>query len=142
MTIPTVSIYRCPECSKVGKAKQWLFDPCDDLVCGDCGEQVKWDSLKDATFISVAMYDITNQYGGPEEGGWYYQLGERMDETLRCYEAGDWPQAKLYFDQLMEEVKAAQSELGRRYGQPRFHPRYYCDEVAPEQFPAVKPVYC
>lgn len=33
-------------------------------------------------FWTVAIYRIDLAYGGPEEGGWYYQCGERIDHPL------------------------------------------------------------
>lgn len=30
-------------------------------------------------FFAVAVYDVVQVYGGPEEGGWYYHDGELVD---------------------------------------------------------------
>jgi hypothetical protein len=33
-------------------------------------------------FHSVAIYLTDRRYGGPEEGGWWYDVGERVDDVL------------------------------------------------------------
>jgi hypothetical protein len=35
-----------------------------------------------APFWTVAIYLVDQAYGGPEEGGWWYQCGERVDHAL------------------------------------------------------------
>lgn len=35
-----------------------------------------------APFWTVAIYLVDQAYGGPEEGGWWYQCGERQDALL------------------------------------------------------------
>lgn len=35
-----------------------------------------------APFWTVAIYLVDLARGGPEEGGWYYQTGERVDHAL------------------------------------------------------------
>jgi hypothetical protein len=34
------------------------------------------------TFYTVAIYKCDKAYGGPEEGGWWYEYGERQDYPL------------------------------------------------------------
>lgn len=35
-----------------------------------------------APFWTVAVYLVDKAYGGPEEGGWWYDCGERVDHAL------------------------------------------------------------
>lgn len=35
-----------------------------------------------APFWTVAIYLVDRAYGGPEEGGWWYTCGERVDHAL------------------------------------------------------------
>lgn len=35
-----------------------------------------------APFWTVAIYLVDRQSGGPEEGGWWYDAGERVDHAL------------------------------------------------------------
>ncbi|WP_024517007.1 hypothetical protein [Bradyrhizobium sp. Tv2a-2] len=35
-----------------------------------------------APFWTVAIYLVDRAYGGPEEGGWYYNCGDRVDHAL------------------------------------------------------------
>lgn len=53
-------------------------DPC---ICVEGGttEVIKVKYLEDSVFISVYLRD--RAYGGPEEGGWWYETGELIRST-------------------------------------------------------------
>lgn len=55
----------------------WLLQP---IYEGDVEEPAWLDSPP--KFYTIAIYLADQAYGGPEEGGWYYQYGIRQD---------DWP---------------------------------------------------
>lgn len=53
--------------------------PNSDDHCLVCEQE---DRKAREPFWTVAIYLIDLAYGGPEEGGWYYQCGERIDHAL------------------------------------------------------------
>jgi len=61
-------------------------------------QDLGWTHFRD--FWSVAVYELDRRYGGPEEGGWWYDCGQLM--------------------RLVKVFKAAEEahELCRRYNRP------------------------
>jgi len=108
-------------------------DPSGELYCPDCGGVVQAGDDRNATWVSIARYDISRAYGGPEEGGWYYDEGTRLDDTLRCFDVYDSVgllEASLYYERLLNESDCD------------FPPRVYLERVAPKNFPESRPFYC
>ena len=59
-----------------------------DMYCPQCESgDVAFKYVRDAAWYSIAAYSISREYGGPEEGGWYYDSGEVLPDTLRGYDA-------------------------------------------------------
>lgn len=96
------SLYKCPECGSTGDQYHWVHDSMEGLICGDCGVSVKFAIEREADWVSVAAYDTAQRYGGPEEGGWYYTTGTRIDETLRNFVKEDFDQVEAYIKMLEE----------------------------------------
>lgn len=102
MLTETFGIYQCPECEQSGS----LIDIFDDNnnECKMCGVEIESSELKyvgeeNAKFWSVALYTITREYGGPEEGGWYYDCLEVVyPEKARIFES--YKASKEYFNKL------------------------------------------
>lgn len=115
--------YRC-DCGYRG--------PCpEDDYCPECGDSYSSQNLKtlDPEFWSVAAFETDRAYGGPEEGGWHYTCGNRIDKTLRCFE--NYGEACVYADGLAERFESQRDV--KIYG--------YADRVAPSEFPSSKPRY-
>lgn len=110
--------------------------------------QGQHESIKpDAGFWTVAPFHVSREYGGPEEGGWWYDAGEPM--------AG--PEFPLpVVTKSIEEARAAEvgmqarlDELNKKHGN---RPRYsvlssgeYEARIVdgyPEPFPQERPAYC
>lgn len=111
------------------------------LYCTRCdmGAEVQIVGSRPAEYVSVAVYELDQEYGGPEEGGWWYNTGRRIDETLRCFTIADVAQVRIY----KELLRARYITLGvKRPGQPRLEIRTYPEEVAPTSFPKTRPHYC
>jgi hypothetical protein len=91
-----------------------------------------WRNLDDTQQWFVAVYEITQCYGGPEEGGWWYHSGELIRQTAvpNC-----------------DEAKRVRDELRVRYPErPRYPERQEYEVVtgiAPhvESFPETRPHY-
>jgi hypothetical protein len=125
----TVAIYECCECGAKGAKDRWINDPYIGLMCGECGEEVSYVEERPAKFVSVGIYTMSREYGGKEEGGWYYDTGYLLPETLRCFPACDFPQVEVYRELL----------LGR-YDRGQYRVCTFTDNIK-QFFPSQKPVY-
>ena len=97
-----VASYQCPSCLVAGEADVWINDDYVGLCCGECGEEVKSSGERDAVWWSVGVYSVSRSYGGPEEGGWWYDTGSRIDEWhVRGFE--DQVAARAYFRELQKQ---------------------------------------
>jgi rRNA maturation protein Nop10 len=115
----------CPHCG-------WVRNPVLEeytitQYCPHCGEEASCLRPCEPGYVCVAGYATSREYGGPEEGGWYYTAGVRADYTVRCFEVGDMPQARLYAERLGRDFSCV---------------RVFGDRVAPSAFPESRPHYC
>lgn len=90
----------CPNCGPLGVPYKMGRDDCDQ-ICSNCGDTVEGKE-RPAGWISVAVFTVEQMYGGPEEGGWYYNEGEVIKSTLRCFPASDLPVASQYYELLLQ----------------------------------------
>lgn len=61
------------------------------------------------TYI-VSVYLCDRAYGGPEEGGWYYECGTPSEEHIEHLQIfDDWQEAKLARDQLQTYLDDAEN---------------------------------
>ncbi len=94
--------------------------------------------------FTVAAYSETREYGGPEEGGWWYNLAQliRPLKMFKSFEA-----AERYADRLTERLNSPIGpNHGRRskysvIGDPEVCVKV-CEERVPAQFPEERPYYC
>jgi hypothetical protein len=75
--------------------------------------------------IYLNVYDIGRVYGGPEEGGWWYDTGI--------------PVASIPFEEGDKLIEAVTVYLENRYQAPRY--RVIPEDKFAEYFPLVKPHY-
>jgi hypothetical protein len=54
----------------------------DMKECDECNHQ-GYTTVDEAQIVYVNVYSVTRHYGGPEEGGWYYNWDECI-ETYPC----------------------------------------------------------
>lgn len=76
---------------------------------------------------SVAVYEVDRAYGGPEEGGWWYDCGDLVRVAKRFRSEDD---AWNYCNRLNEKLYSH-----------NYRAKVY-DNVAPESFPVNRPYYC
>lgn len=127
----TVSQYECDKCKLVGEAERWVDDPYVGLCCGECGEQVRHDHERVATWWSVGVYETGREYGGPEEGGWWYDTGSRTDNwTVRGF--NDIGLAQAYVEELKLSYKD-EKNIGVQG---------FTEKLPEAGYPDRKPVYC
>lgn len=94
----------------------------------------------------VAIYDCDRAYGGPEEGGWYFDCGElvRVVRTFKNEEKA-LAFARRYNDLLHLQ---RQNGGGGRYDissvcyQGGHYAAHVYERYAPEYYPKERPYYC
>ena len=84
-------------------------------------------------WVSVAMYEVGRAYGGPEEGGWWYDVGNLIPETVRCFEAADAPLADQYRELLLMRWPSTRDQ--------KYSVSVTLERLPPAGFPASRPRY-
>jgi hypothetical protein len=90
----------------------------------------------------IAFYEVDMQYGGPEEGGWWYSTGrlvrvfkvvkDREEATRICRRAND---LLHHLQRNKREVSSVIYDGGRYAAEVHEH-------NAPEYYPTERPYYC
>ena len=97
-------VYKCPNCEHRGQANQWIDCEYEGLSCEGCGDKVVYDGDTETAWWSVALYAISRAYGGPEEGGWWYDTGELCAPWhVRGFD--NYEEAKEYYQQLRNDYQ-------------------------------------
>jgi hypothetical protein len=95
-------------------------------------------------FWQVAVYDCNRAYGGPEEGGWWYDCGSRINETVETFYSEKkaiacWNEWNARLDKRQKDNPRANLSsvicTGRAIA-------YLHSGRAPEGFPDERPYYC
>jgi hypothetical protein len=90
----------------------------------------------------VAVYDMDRHFGGPEEGGWWYDSGQ-----LRRIAFSGLTEEQAYakgfrFNHLMGLVqKRRKSRFSMAYAGGELQARIYVDREVPHYFPEERPYY-
>lgn len=89
----------------------------------------------------VALYEVDLAFGGPEEGGWWYQTGRltrllRLCPTEACAVAVA-ARANALLERLQRHRRPVSSAA---YGGGRYAAIVH-ERIAPERFPATQPRY-
>lgn len=106
----TQNVKRCVPQPQLVKAEDW-----EDFQSDPVG--------LDRAALSVALYLVDRAYGGPEEGGWYYDCGLLLDAD-DAFEAlpndwkptfhNTWRRANKAREALQAKIEAAKLNEGRR----------------------------
>lgn len=97
--------------------------------------------MANAKKFVVAVYMVDRQYGGPEEGGWYYDAGELV-RTMRVF--GNQDTAYSYSNRMNALFKATLNRGRRSISSVLSEGQYrarVCDDCAPRYFPEQRPHY-
>lgn len=131
-----ISLHTCPDCDRDWTSAEIRVDGYGDHRCPECGCEVSLSGERDATFWSVAIYDTSRQYGGPEEGGGYYDAGTLTElNKIRVFE--DLAEAEAYLDGLWDELGA---ETQR--GDTRVVAMGWTERLPARHWPEARPRYC
>jgi hypothetical protein len=85
----------------------------------------------------VSVYDTDLAYGGPEEGGWWYQEGLLLRIMAICPSKEEADRKARRIDRLLEYRR-------RKYRNPSGHRRFIAlvhEHQAPKYFPKRRPHY-
>lgn len=123
----------CPEC---GTPHHNSHYECN--ICGTTMQERK------PTWFSVAVFVVSREYGGPEEGGWYYDAG------MPCKDA-EYVQHMRIFKDEGEAIKYRRfmqlgldiflNPLVRGIGGRVYFQAHVTDEDYPRFFPEKRPHY-
>lgn len=89
----------------------------------------------------VAVYMVDLAFGGHEEGGWYYQCGERIRQ-MRMFRNEDsaYDYARKLNERLESTLNKGRREISSVLSDGRYAAQVHADS-APEYFPAQRPHY-
>ncbi len=111
---------------------------CPKCHAYNCVEDTTTEPAKQWT---VALYETGRAYGGPEEGGWWYDYGTLTEqEKMRTFTSFD--EAVAYQEKLWEEVDAHSLLPENRYADYRLTVWGYTDTEAYTHYPKTRPYYC
>lgn len=151
---PTCPVYECATCGREANANTLNYDEYEGCYwCseedGGCQGKMKWIRDDPAEFISIALYETHRVYGGPEEGGWWYDAGAASPMTIRNFPPEHWGtddndagHAQWYLKYLQRQADEWNEQNRKdRSTELRYHATFYVNETAPGHFPAQRPVY-
>ena len=111
------------------------------MLCDDLADESR---PKDPRLYSVSIYFVTLEYGGPEEGGWWYDAGEPSSEYAQFTRVFRREAPARDYRARLERVLIRRLNKGRRdyrsvLGAGEY--RACLDDGLPRAFPAERPHY-
>jgi hypothetical protein len=97
-------------------------------------------------FFCVSIYMVDRAYGGPEEGGWWYNCGApvlALGKFTRCFET--YQEAMVYRDDLVVHQLPLLNKGRRPISSVLSEGRYDVvidEDEYPTPFPKERPYYC
>lgn len=122
-----VTVYHCPT-----GMMQGTLEPPHDFIevqggvqCAECGTLCDEAGQTQSAGLWVVPYDISRKYGGPEEGGWWYDTGTAILEEARYFSACHMREAHAYYNK-MQKVYETRTNTGKipQTSFPAYHPHY------------------
>jgi hypothetical protein len=102
------------------------------------GQHVQSTSDEPAKWWTVGVYTSYQQYGGPEEGGWYYRAGElTWHGRLKFFDSYD--KAEAYRDKLWALVEYVNSDYTA--DEERLTVRCTTESMPDAHYPKQRPYY-
>ena len=97
--------------------------------------------MSDRTRYVVALYELDRCYGGPEEGGWWYDCGT-LARVLRVVPIEDAAYAVgARANRLIDRLQRGRTDVSSMaYRGGRLGAEVYAD-TAPPSFPETRPTY-
>lgn len=99
-------------------------------------QEVKYERDQPAKWWCVAVYETDRAYGGPEEGGWWYDCGMLVEHAkIRFFD--NYKDAYDYTQELWEWC----IEQNRGRGDVRLAVRGFTEQMPDAYFPKKRPFY-
>lgn len=131
-----LTTYSCKSCGWSSNSATVHVNGYGDYECPHCEMEVIPTGECDATFWSVAVYETERRYGGPEEGGWYYEFGHLVNPAkVRVFESH--AEAEAYQDSLWDQI-----EPEDKRGENRLVVVGWTEKLPDTHWPRVRPHYC
>ena len=130
----------CPACDL--RTESWQQRNDEYPECHWCGHDLAGvpTSHRAPDYVTVAVYEMYQSYGGPEEGGWWYWEYDLIHGTQRSFLAEDAPQADVYKNTLLARYNS--DVHPRESHENRTAVRCFAEEEAPKHLPLRRPHYC
>lgn len=143
MIIDKIRRLRCPSCDSVRRDFAFSWDHYEGKhFCDECGSDLEFHDAYGPTWVSIAVYGIDRAYGGPEEGGWYFDQGSRYDSTIRNFEVSTTEglaEATAYYEKMKAEHEIPYTKREWWENQRRVH--VFSEEMALVSTPRYCPVH-
>lgn len=117
----------------------WIDDDTGETYVTEWGEtrRVYPVDERPAEWFSVAVYTCEAVYGGPEEGGWYYDAGGLVDHhKIKFFDKCD--DADEYARELWDWC----DEVNKDCGDVRLVVRCTTESMPEAHYPKSRPYYC
>lgn len=154
---PSCPVYQCAECGREASVETLTYDEYEGCYwCSintedshDCDGKMRWVRDDPAQFVSIGMYETHRVYGGPEEGGWYYDAGVLSPMTLRNFSPEHWGtdnkdagHAQWYYEVLQQMAEERNAENRKdRNTELRYTVALHVNQTVPTHFPKNRPRY-
>ncbi|TVV76976.1 hypothetical protein [Sphingomonas solaris] len=89
----------------------------------------------------LAFYEIDRDYGGPEEGGWYYDSGTFVRAIAIHFDDESAVRAMRRANRLLERLQRHRPKVDSCLYAGGRHRAYTFTGLPPERFPATRPGY-
>lgn len=123
----------------------------DDGVCCNCGRHTDGSMVPGEAgqerwirHFQIAVYELDRAYGGPEEGGWWYDTGERVRVFKRVFKGKNAAYAMR--NRIDAALERHRPKWVRSLGSVTYHgghlsARVYPAGQCPEHTPESRPHY-
>lgn len=95
-----------------------------------------------SVMFTVAVYELNQEYGGAEEGGWWYTAGN-LQYVSRVFE--DKAKAYAHASRMNRTYEWMVRGVGKKYWSAIYSGGHYdarvCEGEAPAYFPESRPYY-
>ena len=97
--------------------------------------------MSNRTRYVIALYEIDRAYGGPEEGGWWYDTGElrRLLKVVRTEHGAETVAARA--NRLLDRLQRHRRSVSSMAYAGGRHAACVFEETAPRHFPETRPHY-
>lgn len=89
----------------------------------------------------VALYEIDRAYGGPEEGGWWYDTGSLARPLRVCPHEACADALAARVNRLLDRLERGRRPVGSVLYDGGRHRACVFAQIAPSGFPARRPHY-